>query len=284
MGIRTEKWNIAFREAVGFRDTQTPYRKVPGDAGGWYADPFLLERDGETWLFAEYFSYRAARGVISCCRFKPDSHRFGDWREVLREPFHLSYPQLIPHGGEIYMIPETEEAEQLLVYRASSFPDHWERFAVLRRDCRWVDTTLLPDQKRMIAYALDAGTPQACLLVSAETGETLRDLTDRRPLLLSRPGGAILTEGESWILPCQNGEKTYGGALTFSQTAPSLQVFSSVFTLSPENLLIENEAAPVSGVHTYNRMGGLEVVDYKTETVSAVRIWHRLLQKAGVEK
>ena len=284
MGIRTEKWNVAFRPASDFRRTDNPYRKIPGDAGGWYADPFLLKKDGALWLFAEYFSYRFGRGLISCCRFDAEKQCFSAWKEVLCEPFHLSYPQVFCRGEDVYMLPETGEAGQLLLYRAVSFPDRWEKCAVLQKDVRWVDATLLPDEKRLIAYDIQGGEPHACLLASVENGRVLRDLTGLRPLLRSRPGGAVLVEGDNCIFPTQNCEKTYGGELVFYQTDPAFSSFSSLFTLSPDSLPIRGETAPVLGVHTYNRTDEIEVVDYKTETVSPVRILHRILQKTGVEK
>jgi len=45
---------------------------------------------------------------------------------VLEEDFHLSYPFVFHHRGEYFMIPETNEAHSIRLYRATFFPHRWE--------------------------------------------------------------------------------------------------------------------------------------------------------------
>ena len=284
MGLQTDKWKIAFRKKQGYEDIATPYIPVPGDRDGWYADPFLFEWQGRTWLFAEYFSYQTRKGRIVCCEYEPAHHGFSPWREALREPFHLSYPFVFADKGSIYMLPEAAESGQLLLYRAKSFPDRWECATVLRQRDELVDTTPLPDGKTAIAYRQKNGEPAGCVLLSMPDAAQSRDLTALRPLLRSRPGGRIFSVGDGFVHPAQDGEKTYGGSLVFYQSDAFLTAFSPVFTLLPEQITVKGEHARLRGIHTYNCTAQLEVIDYKIQSVSAVRIAHRLLQKAGFEK
>jgi hypothetical protein len=41
-------------------------------------------------------------------------------------PHHLSYPFIIEHEGQIYMLPEAYESGRLTLYRAKEFPGGWE--------------------------------------------------------------------------------------------------------------------------------------------------------------
>lgn len=90
------------------------------------ADPFLLHRDGRWHLFFEVMHAGTGRGVIGLAT--SDDARAWEYRGiVLEEPFHISYPHVFAHEGEVYMIPETIALGSLVIYRADPFPTGWRR-------------------------------------------------------------------------------------------------------------------------------------------------------------
>ena len=271
MGIVTEKWNIAFRDEVGYRNTDAPYTSLPGDRDGWYADPFLFEKDGTLYLFAEYFSYRTGKGSIVVFRYDRDMRTFTDRREALSQPFHLSYPQVFQRSKSIFMLPETAEAEALILYRAVRFPDEWREDKVLCAGGKLVDATLLPGGGAAAQLLSKDGSSKAFIMLSREEDELRFTQSSLRALDRSRPGGAFFTEDGVVVGTAQDCSQTYGGALEFYDFATG----KTMFTLSPGNIRIDAERAKILGVHTYNRVGGVEVIDYKTETVSLSRIVRR---------
>ncbi|WP_243312629.1 glucosamine inositolphosphorylceramide transferase family protein [Fundidesulfovibrio agrisoli] len=111
----------------------------PPKGTGW-ADPLFFSRGGRSWLFIEEIP-PSGRGVISVMDF--DGKNFGPPRRVLEEPFHLSYPNVFEHGGEAYMLPETSQAGQVRLYRATDFPGGWVLDRVLLDGLRAVDATLV---------------------------------------------------------------------------------------------------------------------------------------------
>ncbi|MBR1811937.1 MAG: hypothetical protein IJ766_09900 [Clostridia bacterium] len=272
MGLVTEKWSIAFRPAQGYTDTKTPYMKAPGNVGGWYADPFLFENGGRLYLFAEFFSYRTRKGCIAVAEFDRGANRFGHWTEIIHEPFHMSYPLVFADGDGIYMLPETAEAGQLLLYKAVQFPYGWERYRVICDGVSYVDTTPLPQSTDAIAYELANGAPQRCLVISLDGSHAPTDISDRRALNVSRPGGLCVGD----IMVAQDCRETYGGGLKFFN-----KQFEEIFSIAPKDIAVFGERGAICGVHTYNTAGGIEVIDYKTMTVSPVRIAHRLVSKVN---
>ena len=90
------KWHIAIRRRSDGRrfDDPAAYSVMPCPEDRFYADPFLFERDGRTYLFFEDFPYDLQRGVISCCELDEEG-RPGEPFEVLRRSYHLSYPAMI---------------------------------------------------------------------------------------------------------------------------------------------------------------------------------------------
>ena len=105
---------------------------------------------------------RPVRGAGSSrtSSFVPGSGSAGPPVPVLRADHHLSYPFVFAYDGEVYMIPETGEAAQIQLYRASSFPTEWELDRVLVDDIRAADATLLEAHGRwwMLASVGGYGT------------------------------------------------------------------------------------------------------------------------------
>ena len=108
-------------------------RAIPSPAYGYYADPFLWQYKGSTWLFVEEFQYAKDRGRLVVMELTdalgPISPRpltstlfYGDF------DCHASFPHLFEMNGSIYMIPETCERRSVDLYVCEQWPDRW-RFA-----------------------------------------------------------------------------------------------------------------------------------------------------------
>lgn len=88
------------------------------------ADPFCHRVGSAHVLFFEVWNRTRSRGEIACA----SSADLMTWRYdgvVLREAIHLSYPCVFASGPDIFMIPETREAQAVRLYRAEAFPHRW---------------------------------------------------------------------------------------------------------------------------------------------------------------
>jgi hypothetical protein len=119
------------------------------------ADPFGIWRNGLLHVFVETFDYRSAHGAIAV-HVLDASLRVLETREVLREPWHVSYPLLVEHDGATWMIPETSASGGQWLYRARlSF--EWERIG--RIDLPALDATPQWIGDRWWMFYSPAGTP-----------------------------------------------------------------------------------------------------------------------------
>ncbi|TWD51174.1 hypothetical protein FB480_105137 [Agrobacterium vitis] len=94
------------------------------------ADPFFIHHDGAWHLFFEILNHERGLGEIGYA----SSQNALQWTYqgvVLRETFHLSYPLVFDHAGQIYMVPETLGAGAVRLYRAEPFPTQWVHVADL---------------------------------------------------------------------------------------------------------------------------------------------------------
>jgi flagellar basal body rod protein FlgC len=93
------------------------------------ADPFLFVYRDRLYLFYEV---QTDFGLGEIWAQSMDKQ--GAWichGQVLKEDFHLSYPQVFVCNGIIYMIPETAMSGQVWLYTTSKFPYEWEKKMVL---------------------------------------------------------------------------------------------------------------------------------------------------------
>ena len=119
--LYAESWNVAFRkkpQGTILEDRTSVFTVVPNHFRFWAADPFVFEHEGKIYIFAELYDYVLRRGVIGVAEYRGDN-RFSQWRVVLKESFHMSYPFVFRMGGEIYMIPENHRRKGVLLYRAT---------------------------------------------------------------------------------------------------------------------------------------------------------------------
>ena len=174
---KCEKWTIAYRARKNgltlMEDQTSPFISVSNTWRYWRADPFLFEKDGKTYLFAELYDRLLLRGVLGCCVLS--ERGAGKWEIILDEPFHLSYPFVFQNGSDIYMIPESCRSGKIILYKAVSFPYRWERVRELA-DMVAVDSTVVegPEGKFLLTYrSTDDGMELAVMEIDGDL--TLRE-------------------------------------------------------------------------------------------------------------
>lgn len=264
-------WQVAYRmiDGPGVAETGAldgpAFTVLPDDGARFYADPFPFEHQGRQFLFVEEFPYSTAKGVISVTELGSDG-AFGRPHIVLEEPHHLSYPHIIEHEGEIYMLPEGSAAHELVLYRAVEFPDQWVRDTVLIANRDINDATLLKTGGQFWLIATErlcGGSASDKMVVYSAPdlrGPWLAHALN--PIAIdhsaARPGGEFIRHGDQMLLPVQNGSSTYGGGLGL-MALEHLDAGSVVF--SRPRPIVGGPAWARSGIHTLNRAGRLEVVD-----------------------
>src|SRR5205085_3879170 len=88
------------------------------------ADPFMV-RHGRRWfMFFELMNWATWKGEIGLAT-SDDGLRWHYEEVVLAEPFHLSYPYTFHWEGSVYMVPESQQAGSIRLYRAEDFPGGW---------------------------------------------------------------------------------------------------------------------------------------------------------------
>jgi hypothetical protein len=180
------------------------------------ADPFIIRRNGEWYMFFEVIRRDTDRGDIGLAT----SHDGFAWqyeRTVLSEPFHLSYPLVCEWNGEVYMIPETSWTDSIRLYRATRFPYEWAYCQTLMRLKGVCDATPFVHENLWWLFTSVPSHDVLRLFYSNTlTGPWLEH--PRSPIVkanrrIARPGGRVLVFDGRIIRLAQDAYPTYGTAL-----------------------------------------------------------------------
>lgn len=262
-----EQWILLYRFAAGEAVSLWRFDKMLPPPDRFWADPHVLFRDGRYTLFFEEYFYRTGRGRIACVRFdeagKPSAPEV-----VLERDYHLSYPHLFEHGGEVYLVPESSQNRTIELYRAVDFPTRWELVKVLLDQVTAVDATLLQRDGRWWLFANMVENPGASRcdeLFLFSTADLLTGDWEPHPanpivadVRRSRPAGRIFERDGILYRPAQNCAGRYGSGIVINR----IDRLSSTEYTEIEVARCDARFAPGIGfLHTFNQTGELTVAD-----------------------
>lgn len=234
------------------------------DGKRFYADPLVVVVDGQHHLFVEDLPSATGRGVISHTVLTRDGAAATPV-PVLETGFHLSYPYVFAHDGEMWMLPEASASGRLDLYRAEAFPNRWVLAQTLIDEPVHDATLFQHGGKFWIAagsVVAQSSTWDALSLYHAPTLLGPWQPHPQNPVLIdarsARPAGRLWQRDGALYRPAQDCSTHYGGRLAINR----------ITTLTPdafaEDVVCDvsfTDHAHLIGPHSLSFAGGLEVVD-----------------------
>lgn len=281
MRLRHSIWNVCIRkktEGLIVEDPEKPFQLIKNPKWGWAADPFLVEKNGDLYIFAELFSYKTEKGVIGCCTY--DGKHVSKWNVILEEEYHLSYPNIIIESDEIYMLPETNEDNSICLYKAIEFPTKWKKVEKLYSATRFADTTEVIDG---IFVSYNHYTKEYYLLKKNEDRKLELLATYADETRKHRPAGKVFLFDGHLILPTQNETQKYGGGLVLNEIrSVGENGMNSVIIkeIGPEDIKVKFLGiSKPDGLHTYNFTENYETIDIRWNRIVLADLLQRAIRK-----
>jgi hypothetical protein len=264
--LSRESWFLAFRSIPATPSSKSGQIEVISPPGeGFYADPFLFERDGQTFLFFEEGKRDGAKGSISCLKI-PLTATAREPQTVLAKPYHLSYPFLFEYKEDVYLVPESREADRIEIYRAEAFPYRWRFDRVLMPHVAAADSTLVPHAGRWWLFtcgvASNVSPNDELFLYFSDSPFGPWRAHPMNPILsdvrLARPAGPLFVKDGCLIRPSQDCSRRYGYAVCLNRV--------DVLSDSDYREVIIERILPTwfhgnQGTHTFTRGSRFEAVD-----------------------
>lgn len=274
-GPGTDFWRMAIRRTLGTcpapLETAFPakdFHWIEAPAGHFYADPFLLadEAGGPPWVFFEDFDYATNRGTLAVAQVN-EAGGLGVCTPIVTRPYHLSFPHVFRHAGQLWMIPEGGSSNTIELLSAPHPAGPWRHQANLLESVHAVDTVVWHENGQWWMFTCLYGPfrsgPELWLFMADALSGPWRP-HPASPISSSitdcRPGGAVISSGGRRYRVSQDGSRAYGYQLHLHEIVRlDGQRYEEclVAQVSPDQI------PGALGVHTYNRCSGWEVIDGK---------------------
>ena len=257
--------------AIGIVDESVEELRRRGSLGevAWYgtgrrrtyvADPMPLASAVDSAFLAEHFDYDgSAKGSIARCAFGVGGRL--SLTPVLEPEHHLSYPFILEHEGQRYVIPESHEVGTVDLYALD--PDGTARPVRRLLDLAVSDPTLLRWDGRWWLFCAEGSLKllafHAEALDAPWTPHRLNPL--KIDVTASRPAGPLFERDGALYRPAQDCAASYGSAV----------VLHRIVELTPDRFA-EEEVGRIGparrgpyreGVHTLHVLGDRCLVDGK---------------------
>jgi hypothetical protein len=237
----------------------------------FYADPFALPGESSDQILLEEMNFREGRGRISLVTLRDSEERRGP-RPLIEQSCHMSYPYMFIYEGEIYCVPETYQAREVQLYRATHYPDEWSRVGTLIEDFAGIDSTVVMYESRWWLFCTDADTGSLDHLYIWHAESPLGPWIPhhlnpvKRNIRSSRPAGRPFVL-DGWLhRPAQDCSRIYGGAVTINRIIkldPTAFEEETVATIEPARV-----GRYADGIHTICPMGDQTLIDGKENRLS----------------
>jgi hypothetical protein len=265
--LHIEQWFLAFKFKASLiaPDLAGFTRLVPPKDRDW-ADPFVLEKNGRWFVFFEELPYAAGKAHISMMEIDAAGRCSKPVRCIERD-YHLSYPFVFEHDGDLYMLPETAKNRTLELWRCVDFPTRWKLERTLMEGVRMVDATLHRAASRWWLFANCA--PGDSRIYDDELNLFHAESLDgdwhphpanpvKSDARSARPAGRLFTRDGQLYRPAQVCVPRYGAGIALHRVT---KLTPGEFSERQVARLLPPETSGLLGLHTMNHAGDLTVVD-----------------------
>ncbi len=141
IGIYVGSSPLSLHPSKDINNPVLSYKDILDVNAEFVADPFMFQRKDKWYMFFEVMNTTTGHGDIGLAT-SPNGVNWTYKKIVLDEPFHLSFPYIFESEGDIYMLPESADANAIRIYKADVFPTRWTYIEDLVEG-RYADSTIL---------------------------------------------------------------------------------------------------------------------------------------------
>lgn len=260
------EWNIAIRKKTSSNDLfdySAPFKPIPHHIKYWFADPMLFSANGKHYIFCEAYDRKLDCGKLGYFVIK-ENGEVGEFKECLSQNYHLSYPCVFKHDKDFYMIPESGENSSLDLYKATLFPDKWEKISSFDVDL-FADPTVFLFKNKLYLFVYEEREKYVGKVYEINMKEKDLRLIDTKVYKhnVGRGAGFFINKNGHLYRPVQNSQEMYGKSLLFNEITSVEPKFIETTAFSLDNNKVKlNKKTGLDRVHTYSGDGFFEVIDY----------------------
>lgn len=270
-------------------DKKTTFSTIKNPWRYWCADPFLFKYSGKTFIFCEAFDIFQDKGIIAY-RYLKENGKLSKLYPCLDLPFHLSYPYIFEHDGDIFMVPETGSADEIQLYKATHFPNKWKKQKVLLKNKSACDTNFLVYDGNAYMFTLIFDKSKDKYVYDKLFAYILKDEEfvefPINPIVnnseLARNAGDFISHNNNLYRVSQNCSSIYGENLNFlkiTDLSPNSYKEVLIKKIGLNDISL-NSNKNYNGIHTYNCDDHYEIIDLQiTQCFRIERLIYLIINK-----
>jgi hypothetical protein len=264
-------WQVLFeiqKGRNGLSNDFSSFRKLVSPKEIFWADPFILAKNDNYFIFVEEYIYKAYKAHIAVLKLDKEGNLLSS-DKIIERPYHMSYPFIFNLENVYYMIPETGKNKTIELYRCTDFPYKWEFVKNIMANVSAVDTTLFfYNNKCWLFTSIDqtgnisGNSTELFLFYSDDIFSDKWKNHPDNPIVsdarTARPAGKLFIHEDKIYRPSQNCTGRYGRGFNISQVTKLTEYEYS------ETFISETEPgwdSKLKGIHTLNSDGDLTVID-----------------------
>lgn len=257
-------WTIGIKVNGGIE-----YNLLKPPNSEFWADPFVLELNNETFIYFEIFEYKHNKGYIAVGKYDSNTNALVEIQPIIKDSYHYSFPQILKFEDKVYLIPESHKKNTIDLYEIISPPNKIKFIKTIKRNCDNADNVLfnfdstwylftnpksdeLPrshNEKLDIYYSKDLVNDEFVKIVDIQIGKT--------GLSNSRMAGNIFSDNNSFFRFTQDCSKMYGEKINVNEIIVlNKEQYIENFLYTMEKPKFANR------MHTYNSSEKITVADF----------------------
>ncbi len=245
------------------------YQRLLPPKDRFWADPFVIQEMGKTYIFIEELLYKEGIGKIAVIELNDD----GTYKQpysIIEKDYHLSYPYLFRDDNTLYLLPESMENGTIELYRCVEFPKVWKLEKILMKDIKALDTSILKHNNKYWMFTNIEHLNGHDMLNELHIFYADDLISDnwvahpKNPITINqnyaRPAGQFIHDEGRIFRPSQNCSKHYGYAITFMEI---LKLTEDDYQEVEVSQIFPDWNKDVFSTHTFNSAIGINIADAK---------------------
>lgn len=268
--LTINQWILLYR----FNDQQNllnldlkKFEKIIPPKDRFWADPFIVNKNNKYYIFFEELIYKEGVGFISVLEINEDG-KYSKPIPIIKKDYHLSYPFLIEHNGELFMIPESSQNKTIELYKCINFPYEWEFEKNIMEDVIAVDTTIYMKENtfwlftNLQEYKGVSKHTELHLFSAKDLLSNNWEPNNNNPIVKdaskARQAGNLFKHSNKLFRPSQDCGFNYGGAININEIELTNNKEYSEKVIKKITPLKNSK---MNGIHTINQVKSLVVAD-----------------------
>ena len=261
-------WSIGYQFIDNWRDSSVrQFVEINQPYNRFYADPFVIKKNGKWFIFFEDFDFKRGKADISALEVSGSSQKL--YPAVLSENFHLSFPFIFELENRIFMVPESAQARKIILYEATDFPKKWKKRKVIVENIRAADSLIFQhgDKWWLFTNSDSSGGEDSNSELNIFFADHPLEGTwlphKMNPVIFdsktARNAGLLIDDAGIYRVFQRFGWRNYGesvGIAKIKTLTESSYIEELASTLNPDF------SRRVNGLHTFNFNSGLVVSDF----------------------